>query len=126
MEPLKQGEIRVHLNGGASYVSPEANKHNIVNSVGNISRIEHFKPIVAELIIPKPKAKKKAVKKVVVPVEPVEPSIEVMDRKHLGGSQGKTAIVSYDHREGYVYCKAANGAGYKFTLEQWNSGKPLS
>lgn len=58
MEPLKQGEIRVHLNGGASYISPAGNKDNIINSVGNLARIEHFKPIVAELITPKPKAKK--------------------------------------------------------------------
>lgn len=66
MEPLKQGEIRVHLNGGASYVCPATNKDNIINSVGNLARVEHFKPIVAELITPRPKtSKKKNAKKAV-------------------------------------------------------------
>ncbi len=59
MEALRQGEIRVHLKGGNSYVCPEINKPNIVRQLeGSLARIEHFKPIVAELITPKPKAKK--------------------------------------------------------------------
>lgn len=62
MEPLKQGEIRVHLNGGASYVCPETNKQNIVNCIGNVSRIEHWKAPQAILIIPKPKKKKESKK----------------------------------------------------------------
>lgn len=59
MEALKQGEIRVHLKGGNSYVCPEANKQRVMNCLGDsVAKIEHFKPIVAELITPKPKAKK--------------------------------------------------------------------
>lgn len=45
MQALKPGQIRVHLNGGESYVSPEANKHNITKSLGSqLQRIEHYKP----------------------------------------------------------------------------------
>lgn len=47
MKPLKPGQIRVHLNGGNNYVSPEANKSNITNSLGKqLKKIEHYKPPV--------------------------------------------------------------------------------
>jgi len=46
MEALKQGEMRVHLRGGTSYIAPELGKANIVRCLGDsIARIEHYKPI---------------------------------------------------------------------------------
>ena len=58
MEALKLGEIRVHLKGGTSYISPELNKANIVRSLkGAVARIEHYKPIVLQTAPPQtPKA----------------------------------------------------------------------
>jgi len=48
MEPLQQGEIRIHLNGGANFVVPELNKEANIRCLGdNIARIEHWKPAVA-------------------------------------------------------------------------------
>lgn len=43
MGDLKPGQIRVHLKGGSSYISPEGNKANIVRCVSDIDRIEHYK-----------------------------------------------------------------------------------
>lgn len=53
---LQQGEIRVHLQGGNSYVCPEGNKSEIINSLGDsVARIEHWKPAGA-VATPTPKA----------------------------------------------------------------------
>ncbi len=65
MELLRQGEIRVHLKGGNSYVSPEINKANVVRCNGeSIMRIEHYKspqaPKPVAKVDPRPKGKTKA------------------------------------------------------------------
>lgn len=69
---LQFGEIRVHLQGGNSYVCPEGNKTEIVNSLGaSIERIEHWKPAkpvfvgakAKPIVEAKPKQKRKSKKK---------------------------------------------------------------
>lgn len=63
MEPLRHGEIRVHIKGGNSYVCPEINKNNVVRCVENIVRVEHYKipkpPVPVVKVAEKPKGKTK-------------------------------------------------------------------